>query len=248
MLLAVAQYEDWIGQPDEGWAHASLGVAMAEALGDDTLRCNALGAAGFVAQRRGDLTKAQDLAAQALALADRLGDCHERGNALSLQAAVQAARGEHAAALATLEQALDLRRRLGHAWAEAMSGLHLGQLAIDAGDPARALPHLLRAFELAPRCDSQVLHVNLLGLSGEWCAATGRHADSVLLDAACVQLCARLGLDDPLDEGQMARLAAARQALGDAECARQQQAGRSLTVDAALARARAAADGAFSPG
>jgi hypothetical protein len=160
------------------------------------------------------------------------------GNAMALQAAVHGARGEHDRARQVKESELALRQRLHHAWSEAMNHLGLAQMAVDRADPAAALPHLHGALALAPRVDSQLVGLHLIGMTAEWAAASGLNEAAVLLDAACVAHHGRMGTEDHLVPAQIARFQAARAALPPGSLERLQSSGQALAFDAALAAVR----------
>ncbi|MFO1329971.1 MAG: winged helix-turn-helix domain-containing protein [Rubrivivax sp.] len=244
---SLGQLYSWMGDQDAALREAGQALAMARGLGDPGCLCQCAVSLGFVHLRRGETAQAAALADEALQLGERIGDGHERGTALSLRAGVLDAGGDPLSAMAVLREAAAMRRRLGQPWSEALTELNLAQLSVNAGRAEDALPHIRRVLELLPRVDSQFIGLHLMGMSAEWAAASGRHAWSVLLDAACVRHHARVGMEDHLDEAQRQRLAGACRALPEAEVARLQERGRALAYDDALLQVRLAVAGQAEP-
>jgi predicted ATPase/DNA-binding winged helix-turn-helix (wHTH) protein len=234
----VAHYNLLMGRLDVAERESDAMLQAARELGDAGCLCLMLSARGFIELRTGSVDAAAHCAEEALALGRQLGDSHEMGNAMALQAAVHGARGENDRARQVKESELALRQRLHHAWSEAMNHLGLAQMAVDRGDPAAALPHLHGALALAPRVDSQLVGLHLIGMTAEWAAASGLNEAAVLLDAACVAHHGRMGTEDHLVPAQVARFQAARAALPPGSLERLQSSGRALPFDAAMAAVR----------
>jgi predicted ATPase len=213
---------------------AEAAVSMARDLGDPALLCRALSGAGVIHVRRDERDLALRCAQEALALADTLGDCAERANAMSLRSFIHQESGESAMAARWLDQVVALRQRLGHAWGEASARLELADVQVDAGMPDAAAPHLRQILALLPRLDSEYIGVGLLDVTAAWAAASGRHAEALMLEAACTPQLRRLGVDRVVSAPRLQHLACARAAVGEAMRAELEHRGGALGYADAL--------------
>ncbi|HSR22170.1 MAG TPA: tetratricopeptide repeat protein, partial [Candidatus Eisenbacteria bacterium] len=114
----------------------------------DATRHALLSHAGFVAWRRGDLARAEQMWTEAAAVA---GDEDSRSRALDQLGMVALSRGDHEAAAARCREGLAIARRIGSAHRIAFCLFHLGLLALRSGDPAEARRQLEESLELRLR-------------------------------------------------------------------------------------------------
>ena len=98
----------------------------------------ALSELGFIALRRDNAERAQQLCDEALSLARTLGDARATSGVLAILSNVARTRGDHARALECAEEALELRRVLGDPLAIIDSTYHVGVAAFAAGDLNRS--------------------------------------------------------------------------------------------------------------
>jgi len=127
--------------------HADARFIEAEAH-DDAF---ALLLAGHVLPELGRAAEAEATLAEAIALATARGDLLHLGAALNNRRNLSVARGDLARARDDLGRALRIGRDLGMIGSEYVYRFNLGELEHQAGEPARAVPHVARAVELERR-------------------------------------------------------------------------------------------------
>jgi predicted ATPase/class 3 adenylate cyclase len=98
----------------------------------------ALSELGFIALRRDDAKRAEELCGEALSLARSLGDDRALSAVLSILSDIARTRGDHARALACAEEALERRRALGDPTTIVDSTYDVGVAAFAAGDLDRS--------------------------------------------------------------------------------------------------------------
>jgi tetratricopeptide (TPR) repeat protein len=98
----------------------------------------ALSELGYIALRRDDAERAEQLCGEALAVARSLGDDRALSAALSILSDVARTRGDHERSLAYAEEALERRRALGDPTTIVDSTYHFGVAAFAAGDLDRS--------------------------------------------------------------------------------------------------------------
>jgi predicted ATPase/class 3 adenylate cyclase len=98
----------------------------------------ALSELGFIALRRDDAKRAEELCGEALSLARSLGDDRALSAVLSILSDIARTRGDHARALASAEEALERRRALGDPTTIVDSTYDVGVAAFAAGDLDRS--------------------------------------------------------------------------------------------------------------
>jgi hypothetical protein len=139
------------------FAHAARALAAASAagaaLGDAgyETRLVALLLAGHVLPVLGRAAEAEAALAEAIALATARGDLLHLGAALNNRRNLSVARGDLARARDDLARALRIGRDLGMIGSEYVYRFNLGELEHQAGEAARAAPHVARAVEIERR-------------------------------------------------------------------------------------------------
>jgi non-specific serine/threonine protein kinase len=138
-----------------------------------TSLANALNAAGKLAEKHGDWTRAQSLLEESLALSRQQGDI--AGEAMSLLYLGRTARdrGDYARAEALEQQSLELSRDMKNTWGIRWALFSLGDTALDQGKSARAEELFEEGLQLCYQLDdNNGIAVSLLNL-GRVAAAQG---------------------------------------------------------------------------
>ena len=127
------------------WKRRCIGARLADA----TTLCLVLTKFAHVRHHRNEVEEALRLASEALAVARPLADCVELGDALNLRAHVHARCGERDRHSRSLSRPWSSQ---AHEQSTGMFSVHLNLafLAIDAGSPDEAKPHLDEALALMP--------------------------------------------------------------------------------------------------
>ena len=223
-------------QDDEAVRYMAEALRLARDVADAVTLCLVLTKFAHVRHHRTETEEALRLASEAVAVGRPLGDCVELSDALNLRAHVHARCGEREPARALFLEALSLRKRLNNATGMISVRMNLAYMAIDAGSPDDAKPHLDEALALMPLADSQRLGIHFIGLTAQWAALVGRHEDSVLLEAACDRQLDRAGMRNELERVEAERLERAGLALEAQTRERLESKGRVLSYEQALQR------------
>lgn len=176
---------------------------------------------------RGSATESLELAALAVDVAEQHGDPVCLGWALNRLGNALALLGDLAQAARVHDEARVLLERAGDRLGDAVASENLGKDVLDAGDPARALPHLEHAFalqhEIAPESTSLVE-----GWIGEAHLALGSTGAAVARLVRAVDT-ARAAGEQAYEASLLAALARALRSAGSASDARD-SAGAALAV------------------
>ncbi|MEY9213418.1 tetratricopeptide repeat protein [Thermobifida halotolerans] len=129
----------------------TAGLRLAETVGDDAVRADALAALTAVALRNREISAGLGHAAECLEIARRLGDRLLETHAMELHGQLADAAGDHEGARRWLSSALEVAEETGCGWNSARCHHGLGVLAIREGGYASAEEHLNRALALFTR-------------------------------------------------------------------------------------------------
>lgn len=239
-LYAASQLAYFLGRFSDTAKHAEQSLVIAREIGDDKRALDALLFLGYAADEMGDRDIALDQFEAAMALARRIGDRARLSYALNALAGHHVP-GNEAAALPLYEEATALAREVGDIDAAAVTLQNIGRalLALNQGERARG--YLLESLDAAAEIGATrtLLYVidacvALADERREWERAAR------FLAAANVET-ERLGIRrTPGDDQLIGPPAAhARAALGDAAFTEATAAARALSLDEAVAEARA---------
>ncbi|MDF2760132.1 MAG: hypothetical protein K0S99_2766, partial [Thermomicrobiales bacterium] len=223
-------------------------VVIAQELGDPLLVGQALTIAGFLAYRQGEYGQAEDLLAQGHARLSHLGNRvpsarPDAGFALLLLGSMALAQEQFDRAASWNEAGLDLFQVASNDWGIAEAQASLGAISYCTGRHRRAAAHYMESLERA-----QILRQPLMvgsslhGLAGV-AAESGRPEAGARLLGAAEGLATSLGAPAyPRDQPVWTRaLAALTAELGEDRLVAAREAGRALTLEAAITEAQAVA-------
>lgn len=248
-LSSTGVIAEQLGQFDRALALQEEAVAMARALAEPLRLATTLNNLATALVQTGDVTRAAALLEESIAIKRHLE--HVGGLAASLTnlAILLVDAGEIDRATAYLEETLAIDRQVGNLGGIADTLGNLAAIASEHGDPARSAA--LDAEALRIRQDLGDLISIAYGL--ESIAATVARAGFPRVSARLFGAAQRLReeIRAPLPPAEQERyergLATPRQALGEDAFAQEWQAGRDLTVEAAIAEALQTAREAAAP-
>jgi hypothetical protein len=223
-------------------------VALARELGDPLLVGQALTVAGFLAYRHGEYGQAEELTGEAHARLNQLGEdvseaLADSGFALLILGGTALVQGQFDRAASWNEAALERFYGVGNDWGIGEAQNSLGVVGFCTGNHNRATAHYMESLDRA-RIIRHPLMVgsSLYGLSGV-AAAIGQPEAGARLLGAAESIVSSLGTPMyPQDQLVRARaLTALTKALGEERLAAAREAGRALTLEAAIAEAQAVA-------
>jgi tetratricopeptide (TPR) repeat protein len=220
----------WASRDEESVRYMEEALRLARDVADATTLCLVLTKFAHVRHHRNENEDASRLASEALAVGRPLADCVELGDALNLRAHVHARCGERESARSLFIEALSLRKRMKNATGMVSVHLNLAYMAIDAGSPDEAKPHLDEVLVLLPLADSQSAGINFIGVTAQWAALAGRH------EAACSGQLDRAGMRNELERVEVERLERAGLALEAQTRERLESDGRVLSYEQVLQR------------
>ncbi len=226
------------GAHDEAWTQFQRSLELRRSHGDRALIGPALTNLGVAAMDRGDYEMAWTLTEESLALRTELGDRNKLSlphNNLGMIAYLQR---DYERAVPHLEEAVRISSAIGSLWTLAMAQQNLGNCARERGEPQSARDHYasaLHAYEIAR--DQRLLYILFQDVA--MTIAPEHPEDAFRLLGAADGLREAIGSTRPdHEEAELeSRLRATRERLGDA-AAREEAAGRALSVDAAIALCR----------
>lgn len=224
-----------LGRIEEARRHGSAALKMARRLGDDGCMSFALAALANLHERSGELAAARRCAEQALELARRTADPLAQRRVLIVLSAVHDRAGRHDLALEMDMQCLAHSRAGGHVRFEAEDHLNLAWMHCRQERPEGARRHLGEVLALLPQMDSQFYGVAVLRTAAAWAAYTRRHEPALQLHAAHAAQSRRIGLDDPIEPWEAARLQQAAAAVDATTREGAERLGRHWTYGEALA-------------
>lgn len=141
-------YFEWSGYWNDKVAVCQVGLAAAQASGDELATARLLSNVGGSYRKLGDLPLAERHLSQALALRQKLGDKQGECMALVNLGLVQLDSGKPAAAIRGFRRALTLNREIGNRIGEGYSLHNLGTLYQAYGRLERALGYFTQALEI----------------------------------------------------------------------------------------------------
>jgi tetratricopeptide (TPR) repeat protein len=148
--------------------------------------------------------------------------------------------GDLPAAMGFFEHNADLYRQLSDLEGEAMEWANLGDLALEAGDPAAALGYLTTAFAVPGLADNRYLAPSLVRSAAVLLGSLEHDAEAMELLGAAQAMYRTAGLEpDPGDEAAVQVEEAVRRRLGD-RAPRLESIGAELDFTEAFTRAEAA--------
>jgi predicted ATPase/class 3 adenylate cyclase len=231
------------------------GVAFARALGDPLLEGQALAIAGFLGYHRGEYGRAEELLDEGHRYLSQLGShvpgaLPDTGFSLLILGNIALVREQFERAASHHEGALELFQLAGNDWGIGEAQAALGADNYRTGAYAQAATHYAQSLgrsrhlnRLFPLLVGTVLH----GLAGI-AAATGHPEKGARLLGAAEGIVSSVGAPVyPRDQPVRARaLAALTNALGEERLATGREAGRGLTLEAAIVEAQAVAEAVMS--
>jgi tetratricopeptide (TPR) repeat protein len=213
-------------------------------IGDVKGIARALGGLGVVAMSQSRYEDAWQVGEQSLAAYEQLGE--KRGVAMALHnlATIEWCLGRGDLGRARFESALAMLRELGDTVTEALCLSAVAMSLVRLGEPKLAQARLREACALLGRLETPREAVYLLEALADWLFAAGRPADGARFLAAAASARAAVGLPFmPHEANDVGVLAArTREAIGDSEWARQQEAGGRLALTDALVEGGALAN------
>jgi predicted ATPase/transcriptional regulator with XRE-family HTH domain len=236
------------GDYDRGAAFIDEGLALAQELGDPTLVGEAMTYSAFLSYRRREFAQAEDLLAEArLTLGGRVDRVQGLAPFFTL-GDLALAQGQFDRAARQYEQEIMHFRSTGNEWGIWDMQAGLGAVSFCTGDVPRAAALYEESLRRSHELDLwPLLASSLIGLSGI-AVESGHHDEGARLLGAAEGSAASLGMplftrDLPVLERVLATLAPA---LGEERLAAAREAGRSLSIEVAIAEAQAVAEAVVS--
>jgi non-specific serine/threonine protein kinase len=239
-LWAAGELSYFIGRYGEAKDYVETSLTIAREIRDKAREAEALRGLGYVVLARGDRALARGHLQEALALSRKLADRSQLPKALTGLAELHRAEGELDKAQPLYEEALALSRERGDRGGIAGNLVNLARTSISLGLGDRARGMVREGFAIAEEIGSKragviqlECSIGLAAFFSEWeCAAR--------LYGATEALSEKMGYQrEPVDEAFQAPLIRrTREALGAAEFAAAESAGRSLSYDEVVAEAR----------
>jgi non-specific serine/threonine protein kinase len=213
-------------------------LAMAQKIGDSWGVAAAQGDRTIIEfLQSGDAVRARGATEDVLRQFRALGDRHSEGVALTALGTIACSQGDIAAATSSFQEALTIARESGDGHAEELCLCNLALTARLGGDVDCAVTHYLAGLKLAHHFNRpEDLLYCLAGIGGVEVERRRFERAARLLGAATT-LADAVGIPlQPLEQEQFDRdIAAARAGLSDASFSQAWVAGRSLSVEAAVA-------------
>ncbi len=238
-LGAAAYFANLIGHYAEAEAYLGESVSIFRELGDEERITYALFSLGMVSSSQGKLADARRHFEEALRLARRVQKYREL--VLLGLAALSRHEGNLDAAEPLFEEALTVLRASGSRVNTALAIIGLAMVSMGRGAGNRALTMLLEALAIIEETGSRVAGLDFLGISAGLGAYLGDWERAAQLWGAADAQAEQLGRHpDPFDQAFLVPLIArARKALGESAFAATEAAGRALSYEAAMTKARA---------
>jgi tetratricopeptide (TPR) repeat protein len=241
------------GDMEQAGILASEALDLARAYGERTETVNALTTLGWVAYGQGDTARAITRAEEAVALARVLADARLIAASLRHLGLFVAADGDIARAGLLVEEAVEVARGLGNMSALVLALTSLGDVRRDGADLTRAEETYREGLGLAWTEDDRIpISYCLEGLAMT-VALQQRPMRAARLFGMAEALRDLISLRTPTDPRYQRAVTATREVLGDATFHSAWEAGRALSLEAAVAEAlvdelSAAADRGASSG
>jgi predicted ATPase/class 3 adenylate cyclase len=227
------------GDMEQAGILASEALDLARAYGERTETVNALTTLGWVAYGQGDTARAITRAEEAVALARVLADARLIAASLRHLGLFVAADGDIARAGLLVEEAVEVARGLGNMSALVLALTSLGDVRRDGADLTRAEETYREGLGLAWTEDDRIpISYCLEGLAMT-VALQQRPMRAARLFGMAEALRDLISLRTPTDPRYQRAVTATREVLGDATFHSAWEAGRALSLEAAVAEALA---------
>ncbi len=240
-LWGASELSYFLGRYAEAKERVEESLAIAREIGDSARVAEALRLLGYVLIAHDEREAARAHFQEALALSRELGDKHRLARTLTGLAELHRAEVELATAVPIYEEATALSRELGDLRGIAVNLCNLARAQIDLGYGDRARGTLFEALAVVGETGSTHLGLAMLETCVGLAAALGKAGLAARLHGAAEAQVAGSGYQrEPVDEQFLRPLIAqAREALGAAEFAVTEAAGRALSFEEATEEARA---------
>ena len=244
-LFDAGQLSVYMGRYAESQRYLEESLAIARELGDKQAIAKPLQPLGLACQGQGDLRAARKHLEEALELAREVGGKRDIAAALNAMAQLHRMEGDLDTAELLYQHVLAHARELADSESIAIGQLNLAMVAIcrGAGDRARAM--LLEPLAIVEELGSKTSGQSVLEVCAGLGALLGQWESTARFYGAAEAQSRQTGLHrDPTDEAFLAPLIAkARKALGDAPYDAAEEAGRALSYEEAMGKARAWLEG-----
>jgi predicted ATPase/DNA-binding SARP family transcriptional activator len=216
------------GEVEEGGRLAAAALAEAEALAAYPLEATALSVLAIARAIAGDLAEERALYERRLSLVSMHGDLARLADTLNTLAEIALDGGDGATARAYAEESVSIAGS-GLPLEARDATITLARAAALDADHGAAATHLLRALDLADRTGQSLALAQCLRTGGCVAVLVGDPGTGVrAFSAAQVVSPSPSGTDEPIEGDFAARLAQAREALGEAAYSREWLLGRTL--------------------
>ncbi len=193
LTLRRARFEGDASHFDAAIELAKAGLAIAEALGDDRLRAEALVAWGELLHQRGDAVEATPRLHDAVAAAAAAADLTLEAAAWIALADALPARNAYAEAAAAADAALARFRTLGDLAGEARANITLAVIQVEQGDVAGAVARYAAALALTEQCGYRVQEARIAANMANALCILGRVGDALASYARGIAIGRELG-------------------------------------------------------
>ncbi|MFT4040466.1 MAG: LuxR C-terminal-related transcriptional regulator, partial [Thermomicrobiales bacterium] len=247
VLGAAANLEHWLDELDAAEALYHRQIALSKALGDGALQVSALRALGSIAVDRGDYAAARTVLAEgrALAVAVEVGAAWDAAAIANLSGLVAFADGEYAAAARWGEEAVRGWQAMDDTGHAAAAQVNLARASMAAGELGSAAALLGEVLDLVQaEVGDDMITSDCWDVAAGLALAGGDARRCVQLLGAAEAMLGRMSVVRrmPVQTHAVRLQANARRRLGERQAALAAKAGAGLTVEAALALARAVVD------
>jgi non-specific serine/threonine protein kinase len=238
-LFAAGQLQYLMGRYADARKCLEESLEVSRLLGDKRGIAAVLQPLGMAAQGEGDFARAQSFLEEALEAARLRGDKQQIAAAVNTLAQLRFLQGGLDNSEKLFQEVLSLARELGDAEAIAIAHINLAMVSIARGSPELAGEFLAEPFRVSESIRSRLVSKSLLEICAALAATQKAWERAALLYGAAEAQAEETGLRrDPADEAFLApRIDAARAALGRADFAAREQAGRAISLDEALKEA-----------
>src|SRR6266498_5834469 len=239
VLIKLANAATEAGDYETASGFLEEALTIWQELDDKHGTARALISLGWAALRPGDYQLANARLEEALTISRELEDTRSIGFELSGLGEVALRQGDYARATRLLEESLELRRQLGSKWGVGVSSGTLGWVAIRAGAWERAVARLGESLEVRQEIGDKGGSAWCIERLAEVALAQGNPEKAVRLLSAAAALRISIGsVIDPVDQPEYQnRRSALRAELGEARFTAAWDAGRTLTLEQAIAYA-----------
>ena len=235
-LAIVAYYQ---GDYTAAQARFEEALALWRPLGDRYSIAKSFSGLGEIALRLSDYEAAQKNYAESLAMRRQFGDTYGTANSLNGLGEAALSRGDFQAARGFLEESLALRRQMGDTQSIAHSLHNLGEVALRQSEYAAARESFLSSLRLMRESEDQYGIAHSLESLAAACVLPEQAASAARLLGAAETLRVAIGSPRPpsAEEEYRSRVAAVREALGDAAFTAAWEEGWAMSWEQAVAYA-----------